>query len=256
MNYPTAISRVSSTILLIYAASGGVFVPSCAIKIDGFTMIILRNTFLCLAFLPLSIAFASQPEDKIASDNDTAISQSAEQDDSIEKKTPKAAAKSSPWLITPIFSSDPKMATSLGVFVAYVHHFDEQSPASTFGGTGNYSSTDSYNYGVFARTYFGEDYHRLSAGAFKAMGTDNDYWTSTPYDNKGNVEGVLHGLLNSQSSTVRNFHVPGYGFCIRCVRDEAVQVKNQISLPGSNVFPNPAGDQLKVRNADGNHLTI
>ena len=98
--------------------------------------------------------------------------------------------------------------------------------------------------------------YRDPAGVFKAMGTDNDYWTSTPYDNKGTIEGVLHGFLNSKTSTVRNFHVPGYGFCIRCVRDEAVQVKNQISLPDSTVFPNPAGDQLNVRNADGNHLTI
>ena len=98
--------------------------------------------------------------------------------------------------------------------------------------------------------------YRDPAGVFKAMGTDNDYWTSTPYDNQGNIEGVLHGLLNSQSSTVRNFHVPGYGFCIRCVRDEAVQVKNQIPLPDSKIFPNPAGDQLFVRNADGTHLII
>ena len=98
--------------------------------------------------------------------------------------------------------------------------------------------------------------YRDPAGVFKAMGTDNDYWTSTPYDNKGTIEGVLHGFLNSQSSTVRNFHVPGYGFCIRCVRDNAVQVKNQISLPGSIVFPNPSGDQLFVKNANGNHLTI
>ncbi len=98
--------------------------------------------------------------------------------------------------------------------------------------------------------------YRDPEGIFKAMGTDNDYWTSTPYDNRGNTEGVLHGLLNTNPSTVRNFHVPGYGFCIRCVRDEAVQVKNQTPLPDSRVFPNPAGDQLFVRNADGNHLTI
>ncbi len=62
--------------------------------------------------------------------------------------------------------------------------------------------------------------YRDPEGVYKAMGTDNDYWTSNPYDNNGNQEGVLHGLLNSQSSTVRNFHVPGYGFCIRCVKDD------------------------------------
>jgi len=98
--------------------------------------------------------------------------------------------------------------------------------------------------------------YRDPAGVFKAMGTDNDYWTSTPYDNEGQIEGVLHGLLNTQSSTVRNFHVPGYGFCIRCVRDEAVQVDKQVSQQRSQLFPNPAGDLLNVHHADGNHLTI
>ena len=98
--------------------------------------------------------------------------------------------------------------------------------------------------------------YRDPEGIYKAIGTDNDYWTSTPYDNKGSIEGVLHGLLNTQSSTVRNFHVPGYGFCIRCVRDEAVQVENPITLPRSKVYPNPAGGQLFVSNADGTHLTI
>lgn len=98
--------------------------------------------------------------------------------------------------------------------------------------------------------------YRDPEGVFKAMGTDNDYWTSTPYNNEGTIEGVLHGFLNSKTSTVRNFHVPGYGFCIRCVRDEALTVKNQNAQPHSSLFPNPAGDQLNVRHAEGNHLTI
>lgn len=98
--------------------------------------------------------------------------------------------------------------------------------------------------------------YRDPAGVYKAMGTDNDYWTSTPYINDGNTEGVLHGFLNSKSSVVRNFHVPGYGFCIRCVRDAAVQVENMIEQPGSRVFPNPVDGQLFVRNAGGNELTI
>jgi uncharacterized protein (TIGR02145 family) len=104
-------------------------------------------------------------------------------------------------------------------------------------------------------TAFGTGY-RDPEGTFKAMGTDNDYWTSTPYDNEGNTEGILHGLLNSKSSVVRNFHVPGYGFCIRCVRDEVVSAKEHKSRAGSLVYPNPAGDQLFIKNADGNLLTI
>lgn len=61
--------------------------------------------------------------------------------------------------------------------------------------------------------------YRDPEGVFRAMGTDNDYWTSTPYDNKGQIEGVLRGFLHSHSGVVRNFHVPEYGFCIRCIRD-------------------------------------
>ncbi len=98
--------------------------------------------------------------------------------------------------------------------------------------------------------------YRDPEGIFKAMGTDNDYWTSTANENEGNTEGVLHGFLNTQSSVVRNFHVPGYGFCIRCVRDAAVQVENKIEQPGCRVFPNPVDGQLFVRNAGGNELTI
>jgi len=98
--------------------------------------------------------------------------------------------------------------------------------------------------------------YRDPEGIFKAMGTDNDYWTSTPYDNAGNTEGVLHGLLNTQSSVVRNFHVPGYGFCIRCVRDAAVQVENKIEQPESEIYPNPAKENIIVRNAEGKDLTI
>lgn len=98
--------------------------------------------------------------------------------------------------------------------------------------------------------------YRDPKGVFKAMGTDNDYWTSTPYENQGNTEGVLHGLLNSNTSVVRNFHVPAYGFCIRCVRDEAVSLESRNESLVPKIFPNPAGDKLFVRNANGNQLTI
>ncbi len=98
--------------------------------------------------------------------------------------------------------------------------------------------------------------YRDPAGVFKGMGTDNDYWTSTPYDNEGNTEGVLHGFLNSRSDAVRNFHVPGYGFCIRCVDDNQVQVEHHQENPNSTIFPNPAENHLFIKNAIGNHLTI
>lgn len=64
--------------------------------------------------------------------------------------------------------------------------------------------------------------YRHPNGEFRGLGTDNDYWTSTGYMNKGEEEGLLHGLLNSKSTIVRNFHVPEFGFCIRCVKDRPV----------------------------------
>ncbi|MFC1765235.1 hypothetical protein ACFL6U_24580, partial [Planctomycetota bacterium] len=82
--------------------------------------------------------------------------------------------KDSPWLITPLLSSDPKIATSAGLMAGYIHQFDPNSPPSLFGGMGTYSTTDSYYYGAFAKVHFGQDRHRISAGAFRGR-VNNDY---------------------------------------------------------------------------------
>ena len=98
--------------------------------------------------------------------------------------------------------------------------------------------------------------YRDPAGVYKAMGTDNDYWTSTAYNNDGSIEGILHGLLDSKSTVVRNFHVPGYGFCIRCVRDQAVGIEPLTPKAKHNVYPNPAGDQLFINLISGEEFCI
>jgi hypothetical protein len=72
--------------------------------------------------------------------------------------------KESPWLLTPLVSSDPKLKTSLGAMGGYIYKFDETSPASMFFAMGTYSSSKSYIGGLFARTYFDEDKQRLLAG--------------------------------------------------------------------------------------------
>ncbi len=79
----------------------------------------------------------------------------------LEENSEATEKKDSPWIITPTVSSDPKISTSVGALVGYVHRFDEKSPASMFGATGAYSSSDSYYYGIFAKTYFNQDKHRL-----------------------------------------------------------------------------------------------
>lgn len=75
-----------------------------------------------------------------------------------------AEADGSPWLFSPIVSSDPKLGTSVGALAGYLYQFDTESPVSTFGLGGVYSDSDSWVGGLFANTYFGGDRHRLVAG--------------------------------------------------------------------------------------------
>lgn len=82
--------------------------------------------------------------------------------------------RESPWLFVPLVSSDPKLGTSGGVLAAYLHRFDSKSSVSMFGIMGLYTTTHSKIGGIFARTFFGEDRHRLFALA--GAGTiKNDY---------------------------------------------------------------------------------
>ena len=38
----------------------------------------------------------------------------------------------SPWLLAPVFQSNPKLGTSVGALAGYVHYFDEKSRPSIF----------------------------------------------------------------------------------------------------------------------------
>jgi uncharacterized protein (TIGR02145 family) len=98
--------------------------------------------------------------------------------------------------------------------------------------------------------------YRDPAGVYKAMGTDNDYWTSTAYNNDGSTEGILHGLVDSKSTVVRNFHIPGYGFCIRCIKNQAVGIQSVTLQAGPKVYPNPAVNQLFVNLVSGEEYSI
>jgi hypothetical protein len=83
-------------------------------------------------------------------------------------------SESSPWLITPLISSDPKIATAGGALAGYVHEFDEYSPASLIGVAGTYSTTDSWYLSAFAKLHFLEDTHRLSTAVATGQ-IKNDY---------------------------------------------------------------------------------
>ena len=87
---------------------------------------------------------------------------------------PEKDSKSSPWFVTLLLSSDPKISTAGGALAGYIHQFDEESPPSMFGVTGTYSTTDSWYLGAFAKTHFGKDNHRVTA-AVATGEIRNDY---------------------------------------------------------------------------------
>jgi hypothetical protein len=85
-----------------------------------------------------------------------------------------ARPRSSPWLLVPLVSSNPKLGTSFGALGAYLHVFDPGSRVSMFGVNYQYTSTDSTIAAAFARTSFGADHHRINVVA--AFGhIRNDY---------------------------------------------------------------------------------
>jgi outer membrane protein assembly factor BamA len=85
-----------------------------------------------------------------------------------------APAKSSPWLLAPVFNVNPKLGTSLGAIGGYIHYFDAKSRPSMFFITGQYTSTSSIVTGLFARTSSSEDHDRIIAG-FLYGKIKNDY---------------------------------------------------------------------------------
>ena len=76
-----------------------------------------------------------------------------------------APEKPSPWLFAPVFTSNPKLGTTLGATAGYLHLFDPKSRPSMFAATGQYSNTGSMVAGLFARTSFDADHQRLNVAA-------------------------------------------------------------------------------------------
>ncbi len=88
--------------------------------------------------------------------------------------------RSSPWLLVPVVSSDPKLGTSFGGLGAFVHTFDPDSRVSLFGAKAQYTSTSSIVAVVFARTSFGADRHRIvGIAAFGKIKNDYDDYLGT-----------------------------------------------------------------------------
>ena len=86
-----------------------------------------------------------------------------------------APQRSSPWLLVPLVSSNPKLGTSFGGLGAYLHVFDPGSRVSMFGVNLQYTSTDSTIALIFARTSFRADHHRIvMMAAFGYIKNDYD----------------------------------------------------------------------------------
>ena len=100
----------------------------------------------------------------------------------------------SPWLLAPVFQSNPKLGTAVGALVGYVHYFDEKSRPSIFALMGQYTSTESIVAGAQARTSWDEDRQRLIAGTMYGY-IKNDYsdylGTGVPLQSNSEVKGLI-----------------------------------------------------------------
>jgi len=100
----------------------------------------------------------------------------------------------SPWLIAPVFQSNPKLGTSVGVLGGYIHYFDEKSRPSIFALMIQHSNTDSTIGGAQARTSFDEDRQRLLGGLMYGY-VKNDYsdylGTGVPLQSNGELKSAL-----------------------------------------------------------------
>ncbi len=85
-----------------------------------------------------------------------------------------AEEQESPWLITPTVSADPKLGTTIGAVVGYIHAFDPESTPSLMTSFVTYSDTDSYVGGLYGDMYFQADKHRVMAGYINGK-IRNDY---------------------------------------------------------------------------------
>ena len=100
----------------------------------------------------------------------------------------------SPWLLAPVFQSNPKLGTAVGALAGYVHYFDAKSRPSIFALMGQYTSTESIIAGAQARASWDEDQQRLIAGMVYGY-IKNDYsdylGTGVPLQSNSEVKGVI-----------------------------------------------------------------
>jgi hypothetical protein len=124
----------------------------------------------------------------------SALAQVDEQGGAKSPDSPLTAMERSPWLLAPVFNSNPKLGTSLGALAGYIHLFDEKSRPSIFAVTGQVTNTDSVVGGVFARASFDRDHQRVIA-ALAYGNVKNDYsdylGTGIPLKNDAELQSLI-----------------------------------------------------------------
>jgi len=106
--------------------------------------------------------------------------------------------KPSPWLFTPVFTSNPKLGTTVGATGGYITRFDPESRPSIFAATAQYSNTGSIVAGAFARTSFDADHQRLNAGiTYGNIKNDYDNYlgTGVPLKNDAGLKSFIARYL-------------------------------------------------------------
>lgn len=141
----------------------------------------LLRVFITAAVVALNCPFALAQQPAVGKAVPT-------EDDALTK------LEKSPWLLAPVFQSNPKLGTSLGALVGYVHYFDERSRPSIFAVMAQHSNTDSTIGGAQARASFDEDRQRLLAGIMYGY-VKNDYsdylGTGVPLQSNGELKSFI-----------------------------------------------------------------
>ena len=120
------------------------------------TFVALHVFFLIILLAAYNV-YADEKPQSAPQGTASAISTKSTHTTAFEKDT------ESPWIIAPLLSVNPKLGTSLGLMVGYMHYFDEKSQVSTFGLSAQYTSSSSEIAALAANASFGEDHHRILA---------------------------------------------------------------------------------------------
>ena len=143
---------------------------------------------MSIGFFRLSVAAAMAFSCTSVLAQSTPAEAAPKQDDALTQM------EKSPWLLAPVFQSNPKLGTSIGAMAGYIHYFDEKSRPSIFAVMGQYTSTDSTIAGAFGKTSFDEDRQRLLAGLMYGY-VKNDYadylGSGVPLQSNGELKSII-----------------------------------------------------------------